>query len=311
MIVLHDNFKNNIDFQTYIALGNFDGLHLGHMGLINKTLELSKKSCTKSLVCTFENHPLSVIYPERAPKLIMSNETKVALLDRLGIDMVNLAHFDEDFMKMSPQDFITNLVRSYNPKGIVVGFNHRFGYKNTGDVKLLSEYSKLLGFELHVIDSVSYDNEIVSSSLIRRLISEGNIKEANSLLLVPYFLEGTVVKGKQLGRTLGFPTANLKYDCNFVLPSIGVYYTIVEYNNNLYKGITSVGYNPTVETQNIKIHIETYILNFDKNIYSDLLKISFIDRIRDEIKFDSLEALTEQLKADKSYADKQNLEKFA
>lgn len=310
MIILHDNFEKVINFQTYIALGNFDGLHLGHMGLINKTLELSKVHNVKSLVYTFKNHPLSVVYPEKAPKLLMSNETKVDLLDKLGIDIVNLVEFNIDYMKFTPEEFIKNLVKFYNPKGIIVGFNYKFGYKNSGDINLLLEYSKLLDFELHVIDSVSYENDIVSSSNIRTLISQGKVEEANSMLLVPFMLMGKVITGKQLGRTIGFPTANLQYDSNFLLPATGVYYTVVQYKDNLYKGITSVGYNPTVETLALKLTIETYILDFNNNIYSEDLKVYFIKRIRDELKFDSLNSLVIQLKKDKQYAEEQVLEYF-
>jgi riboflavin kinase/FMN adenylyltransferase len=311
MIILQDNFEKGINFQTYIALGNFDGLHIGHMGLINKTIELSKENSVKSLVYTFSNHPLSIISKEEAPKLIMSNDAKVSLLSKMGIDVVNLVKFDESFMKIAPEVFVKNLVQYYKPKGIIVGFNYRFGYKNIGDIKLLEKFSRELNYELHVIDSVSYENEIVSSTKIRSLIADGKLQEANELLLVPFMLEGRIVKGKQLGRTIGFPTANLQFDDRFILPKIGVYYTAVEYAGRYYKGITSVGYNPTVEEQNLKIYVETHILDFEKNIYSENLKIYFLSRIRDELKFQSLDDLRGQLELDKSYALSQILENFA
>jgi riboflavin kinase/FMN adenylyltransferase len=265
----------------------------------------------KSMVYTFKNHPLSIINKEKVPKLLMDNETKLSLLEGFGVDMVNLVNFDTEFMKISPEAFIENMVNHYNVKGLVVGFNYRFGYKNSGDIELLREYSNKLDFELHVIESVTYKDDVVSSSRIRGLISEGSLQEANKMLMLPYMLKGEIIKGKQLGRTLGFPTANLKYDSSFQIPATGVYYTAVEYENKLYKGITSVGFNPTVEPVESTITIETYILDFDKFIYGENIKLYFINRIRDEVKFESLEKLSVQLKKDKEYAEMQNLQIFS
>lgn len=311
MIILEDNFKSKLDYKTYIALGSFDGLHLGHMELVNKTLQLSKDSNLKSMIYTFKNHPLTVINKDKVPKLLMSNETKLSILERLGIDIVNLVNFDTDYMKISPEAFINNMVEFYNLKGLIVGFNYRFGYKNSGDIELLRKYSEKLGFELHIIDSVTYDGEVVSSSRIRNLISSGKVQEANEMLVSPYMLSGRIIKGKQLGRTIGFPTANLEYDKNFQLPGTGVYYTAVNCNDKLYKGITSVGYNPTVDPLNDTISIETYILDFNKDIYGENIDLYFLNKIREEATFPSLELLVNQLKLDKAYAEMQNLENFS
>jgi riboflavin kinase / FMN adenylyltransferase len=308
MIILEDNFKAKLEYKTYIALGSFDGLHLGHMGLINKTLELSKKNNVKSMVYTFNNHPLSIINKEKVPKLLMDNEIKLNLLEKLGIDVVNLVNFDVEYMKISPEAFIENMVKHYNIKGLIVGFNYRFGYKNSGNIDLLREYSKKLDFELHVIESVTYEGEVVSSSRIRGLLNDGCVKEANKMLILPYRLKGEIIRGKQLGRTLGFPTANLKYDTNFQILDTGVYFTVIEYDNRLYKGITSIGFNPTIEPVSDSITIESYILDFDKYIYGENISVYFICRMRSEIKFNSLDKLVSQLKKDKEYAEKQNLE---
>ncbi|MCM0648579.1 bifunctional riboflavin kinase/FAD synthetase [Clostridium swellfunianum] len=310
MIILEDNFNEKLEERTYIALGSFDGLHLGHMGLINKTLELSKQNNIKSMVYTFKNHPLSIVNKEKVPKLLMDNDTKISILDKLGVDIVNLVNFNIEYMKILPEAFIEKMVEYYNLKGLIVGFNYRFGYKNSGNIDLLKEYSSKLDFELHVIESVTYENEVVSSSKIRSLLNDGNVYEANKMLIVPYALKGEIIKGKQLGRTLGFPTANLKYNSSFQIPATGVYYTAVEYEDKLYKGITSVGYNPTIEPVGDNITIETYILDFDKFIYGESITLYFIDRMRNEEKFASLEELKEQLIKDKEYANKQNLEIF-
>jgi riboflavin kinase / FMN adenylyltransferase len=307
MIILEDNFKAKLEYKTYIALGSFDGLHSGHMGLINKTLELSKKKNVKSMVYTFKNHPLSIINKEKVPKLLMDTETKLNVMERLGIDIVALVNFDVDYMKISPEVFIENMVKHYNIKGLIVGFNYRFGYRNTGNIDLLKEYSKKLDFELHVIESVTYEGEVVSSSRIRGLLNDGCVEEANKMLIFPYGLKGEIIRGKQLGRTLGFPTANLRYDISFQIPSTGVYYTVIEYNNRFYKGITSVGFNPTIEPVGDSITVETYILDFNKYIYGENISVYFISRMRSEIKFNSLEELVIQLKKDKEFAEEQDL----
>ncbi|MBU3159235.1 bifunctional riboflavin kinase/FAD synthetase [Clostridium frigoris] len=306
MLIIEDNFKTNLKYQTFIALGSFDGLHLGHMHLINKAVELSKANNAKSMICTFKNHPLSVINKEICPKLIMDNDTKIKLLKDTGIDIVNLANFDKEFMKITPEEFIRNMVKCYNAKGIIVGFNYRFGYKNLGDVEMLKEYSTILGYKLYVCDAVSVNDEIVSSSRIRHLIAEGNIVKANELLGRPHTIIGNVVKGKQLGRTIGFPTVNLNYNKDYILPKGGVYYTIIEYNNCFYKAITNIGYNPTVEGG--KLSVETYILDFNKQIYNEVVKINFINRIRDEVKFNNVDELKCQLVKDKEYAYNQKIE---
>ncbi|MCB2299775.1 bifunctional riboflavin kinase/FAD synthetase [Clostridium tagluense] len=303
MIIIKDNFKTKLEYPTYIALGSFDGLHLGHMHLVNKAVELSKENNAKSMICTFKNHPLSVINKEICPQLIMDNDTKIKLLEGTGIDIVNLVSFDKDFMKITPEQFIKDMVNFYNTKGIVVGFNYRFGYKNLGDVEMLQKYSSILGYKLYVCEAISNNNEVVSSSNIRHLIAEGNIIKANELLGRPHSITGEVIKGKQLGRTIGFPTVNLNYNKQYIIPKGGVYYTLAQYDNNIYKAITNIGYNPTVEGG--KLSVETYILNFDKQIYGEKVKINFVSRIRDEVKFDTVEELRQQLIKDKEYAIKQ------
>jgi riboflavin kinase/FMN adenylyltransferase len=307
MIVIKDNFKTKLEDPTYIALGNFDGLHLGHMHLINKTVELAKADNAKSMICTFENHPLSVINKEICPKLIMDNDTKINLLESTGIDIVDLINFNNEFMKTTPEQFIKNMVNLYNVKGIVVGFNYRFGYKNLGDVEMLKTYSTILGYRLYVAEAISVNQEIVSSSKIRHLITEGDITKANELLGRTHSIIGDVIKGKQFGRTIGFPTVNLNYNKKYIIPKGGVYYTIIEYNNYLHKAITNIGYNPTVEGG--KLSVETHILNFDKQIYGEEVKINFVNRIRDEFKFNTIERLKEQLSKDKKYAFDQKIEK--
>lgn len=300
MILINHENNTEITKPTYIALGSFDGLHQGHLTLINKTISLSKENDALSMVYTFSNHPLTLVNKEIAPKIIMDNNTKVEVLKKLGVDIICLVEFNKEFMKIEPEDFIKVLIDKFNVKGIVVGFNYKFGHKNRGDISILKKLSENLGFELYVMSAYKSAEDVVSSTIIRKAISDGNILETTELLHRPFMLRGVVIDGKKLGRTLGFPTANLKIDDEIILPKRGVYYTNVEYLNKIYKGITSVGLNPTVCGK--QVTVETYILNFDKFIYGDELKIHFIERIRDEEKYDSLDALKEQLFKDKNFA---------
>jgi len=309
MKVIRDNFKMKIKNPTFIVLGSFDGIHQGHKALIQNAVEAAKeynealedeKLRAKVMVCTFRNHPLFTINKDLAPKLIMSNEQKIDVLHELGVDIVNLIDFDEKFMKISPEKFIFNLKDCYNVKGITVGFNYRFGYKNLGDVDLLKTLSESLNFKLVVMDPVIIEEEIVSSSAIRYLIQEGNIEKANKFLGRPFTLSGKIIKGRQLGRTIGFPTINLDYSRKFIIPKGGVYYTHVNYKEIIYKGITNVGYNPTVQGK--KLSIETYILDFNESIYDEVVQLYFISKIRDEKKFSSIDSLKDQLEKDKEFA---------
>ncbi|MCI1943924.1 bifunctional riboflavin kinase/FAD synthetase [Clostridium luticellarii] len=305
MKIIEDNFKENFIESTYIALGSFDGLHLGHMSLINKTIELARNNGAKSMVFTFKNHPLMTINPDLAPKILMDNESKIDVLKNAGLDIINMANFNEDFMRMSPEDFVIHLLNNYRARGFVVGFNYRFGYKNLGDVNLLRKLSEKYKFHLSVIDSIKYRGQIVSSSIIRNIIAdEGDMKKANKLLTRAFMIQGKVIHGKQLGRKLGFPTVNLDYDKKFVIPKGGVYYTKVELNGVKFKGITNVGYNPT--TYDNKLSIETNILDFSGDVYDKNIKIYFIERIRDEVKFDNLTELANQLEADRRYVSEKN-----
>lgn len=310
MRVIKDNFKHEIKNPTFIALGSFDGIHQGHRALIEKAIEATKlynkhyNKDAKTMVCTFNNHPLTVINKDLAPKLIMDNKNKVEILQGLGVDIVNFMEFDRDLMKISPEEFIFNLKYFYNVTGIIVGFNYRFGYKNLGDVELLKTLSTSLGFTLNIVEPVIVEDEVVSSSAIRYHIQEGNIERANKFLQRPFMLSGKVIKGKQIGRTIGFPTINLGYSKKFTIPKGGVYYTYVEYNNKFYKGITNIGYNPTVEGR--KLSIETHILDFEKSIYNKEVNIYFVSKIREEKKFKSIEDLKTQLEADKNFAKSTN-----
>lgn len=287
--------------SNYVALGSFDGLHIGHLSLINKVKELAKDNESKSMVFTFKNHPRTVIMAENNLDLLMTNREKIDILLNENVDILALKTFDKEVMKMDPEEFIKWLCNDYSIRGIVVGFNFRFGYKNLGDIDLLNELKEKYNYELYVMEPYIYEGDVVSSTRIRKEILNGNVAIANKMLSRPYTINGNVVHGKKLGRQIGFPTANINLTADKLIPKVGVYYTNVEVNGKIYKGITSIGNNPTVNGK--ELTIETYILDFDKYIYDEEIKLYFIDRIRDEMKFSGIDELVCQLKKDKILAE--------
>ena len=287
--------------NNYVALGSFDGLHIGHLSLINKVKELADEHKGKSMVFTFKNHPRTVIMAEKSLDLLMTNKEKIDILLKENIDILALKTFDSEVMKMDPEEFISWLCNDYSIRGIVVGFNFRFGYKNLGDIELLNKLKEKYNYDLYVMDPFIYKGDVVSSTRIRKEILSGNIYTCNEMLSRPYSITGNVVHGKKLGRQIGFPTANISLNTKKLIPKIGVYYTNVEIHGNIYKGITSIGNNPTVNGK--ELTIETYILDFNKYIYDEEIKIYFLDRIRDEMKFNGIDELVCQLKKDKIYAE--------
>lgn len=285
---------------SYVALGSFDGLHSGHLSLVNKIIELANENKGRSIVYTFKNHPRTLIKGATPPKLLMDNESKEEILEALGVDLIYFEEFNEEYMKLTPEGFIKYLCEKFKVKGIVVGFNYRFGYKNIGNIEMLKELSTKYGYELYVMEPCNYENEVISSTRIRDELLNGNVDKAMKMLNRPYIIKGKVVHGKKLGRTIGFPTANLDYSKEALIPRKGVYYTNVQWQGKIYKGITSVGNNPTVNGD--KLTIETYILDFNNDLYGHNIKVYFIKKIRDEKKFNSIDDLLIQLKKDKDYA---------
>ncbi|MGM9973462.1 MAG: bifunctional riboflavin kinase/FAD synthetase [Clostridiaceae bacterium] len=301
MLIIDENYNKPIEKETYIALGSFDGLHTGHMQLINKAKELAEENNGLSMVYTFKNHPKTVVKGAVPPKLLTDNNYKLTLIEKAGIDIACFVTFSEEYMKNSAEDFIKMLIKLYNAKGFVVGFNYKFGYKNTGDVEFLKELQLKYNFKLEVVKTMKFHDEIVSSSLIRSELITGNLEKANILLGRPYCLRNIVIHGRKLGRELGYPTANLSINKDYVIPALGIYYTIVEINNSFYKGISSIGFNPTIENKGFSI--ETHILDFNQEIYGREIAVYFIKKIRNEIKFNSLNDLTARLDIDREFAE--------
>lgn len=303
MIVI-DNSQALKD-NTVVAIGNFDGVHLGHRVLVDRVIDLAKKSKLKSVICTFNNHTTSITKTRQNQGLLMCNEQKINTFRDMNVDYLYLINFNKDIMHLSPKSFIKDLlIDKLNAKSVVVGFNFRFGYKATGDAEYLKKLSNELGFEAIIIPPLYKDKVVVSSTYIRQLIRMGNIKKANELLGRPYSIKGKVVSGKGIGKVMGFPTANIKMIDNYVIPKRGVYKTIAKINGHSYLSITNVGNNPTFNEN--KISIETHILSFNNNIYNQLLEVTFLDYIRDEKKFRTKNELVKQIMSDIEYVKLSN-----
>lgn len=281
--------------ESVIALGNFDGVHRGHIELIKKAIEDAKKLNIKSSLLLFNEHTDNLVKVGKK-EIITTNKTKFEILENLGVDIIYLINFTKEFMSYSPIMFLKDFL-AYNLKikGVVVGYDYTYGYKKSGDVDFLNK-NKSLFKSIHVIEQVSYEGEKISSSRIRSLIEEGKVKEANNLLSRPYKLIGRIIHAKGLGKKMGYPTANLELVDNFVIPKYGVYDTDIIINGKKFKASTNIGTNPTVEHDGIKI--EAHILDFDEDIYGEIVELELLEFVRPELKFDSIEELFEQIAKD-------------
>lgn len=298
-------FYNISDFKstkkTIVTIGTFDGVHLGHQKIINRLLELKKQNGGEIVLFTFEPHPRKVLFPEqRDLKLITTSEEKCELLEKFNVDNVLVYPFSTSFSQMPARDYIFEiLVKGLKTGTLVIGYDHRFGSNREGNLNMLKELEKLGIFEVEEISAQEIDQLNVSSTRIRKAIDEGDIETANKFLGYNFFVSGIVVKGKQLGRTIGYPTANIFVaDSNKLIPKIGVYSVYAIYKGKKYKGMLNVGINPTTDTDN-KIKVEVNIFDFDKEIYGENLKVEFVRRIRDEKKFANLDELKDAIANDK------------
>ena len=287
-------FKNSV-----VTIGTFDGVHLGHQKLIERIKLLSEKISGESILVTFHPHPRIVINPEeKSLRLLNTTDEKVALLERFGVDNVVIVPFSRAFSEQSAEEYISSfLVKDFNPKYIVIGYDHKFGKNRSGDFKLLEKMKEQFGYEMLEISKETLDDIEISSTKIRAALSQGDIRLANELLGHHYSLSGTVVRGFQNGRKLGFPTANIQVSDEYkLIPKTGIYAVYVLYGGKRYNGMLSIGFNPTFEGK--EQTIEVNILDFDKDIYGESLTLEFVDFIRSEKKFDSLEALVNEIKND-------------
>ena len=274
-----------------VALGTFDGLHIGHIELVKQAVDYAKEHKIDTCVFTFSANPSN-------SKYITSNDQRQKILSSYGVDVVVMQEFSQDFKNLSPQEFFNDyIVSKLNAKMITVGFNYRFGHKGSGNIGLLSELCGNNNIELIVVPPVSFENDVVSSTRIRECVENGDLQGANAMLGRDFSIMGIVQSGDRLGRQFGFPTANVAVDTNHVMPPQGVYATITECNGKLYHSITNYGGKPTIR-QGVNV-IETYILDFDKDIYGKTIEVSFVKKLRDITTFTSTNDLINQLNNDK------------
>ncbi|GIW21724.1 MAG: riboflavin biosynthesis protein [Candidatus Sericytochromatia bacterium] len=288
----------NLDKNTTIAIGTFDGVHYGHRQVLSKAKQVAKENNQEFVIFTFTDHPAIVTGSKEVPKLITVYEEKLELLKSFDADICIIYQFDKKFSNLSPEDFIENiLIEKLKAKNICVGFNFFFGYQASGNIYTLKNLQNKYNYNSYIIEQFKIDNTIVSSSEIRKLILDGNFEKANKLLGYEYSISGRVIKGKGIGKSvLGIPTANLDVNQRKILPKNGVYSCFVKINNDIFKGVMNIGNRPTLDNGNKSI--EVHIINFDKNIYDHYITITFKSFIRDEKKFNSLEELKEQILKD-------------
>ncbi len=292
---------NELSKPSSIAIGNFDGVHLGHQKVIKKMLEEAQKDQLLPIALTFNPHPLKVLKPQEAPPLITSLEEKIRILKLLGVKNIIVLDFEEALFNLSPEEFVKEiLLGKLKAKFVVVGENFRFGKNRVGDVNALCELGEKWGFRAFIQPSVILEGMPVSSTRIRRIIKEGNIKEAWKLLGRPFKIVGKVIYGKKRGKRLGFPTANINPETELI-PRRGVYAVFVEAEESLFRGVMNIGFNPTFDDKTLSL--EVHILNFNRDIYGKRLGIYFIERLRDEKRFANIEELKKAIKRDLECAE--------
>ncbi|MDK2932336.1 MAG: riboflavin kinase / adenylyltransferase [Clostridiales bacterium] len=299
MEIIFSRDKHHIDTSKGmgIVLGNFDGVHLGHVELIKRVINTCKKNNLKSMLYTFSNHPENIIAGKIVIPLITTNRIKAKILAAYDLNYLYFDEFNESLMKMNPIDFVEKvLVDQFNVKAVTVGFHYHFGYQGKGDANLLRILGREYGFGVDVVEPVKLGDTIVSSTVIRNLIKEGNVEQASKFLGRKYTISGKVVRGKNLGNKIGFPTINLLPNDYLVLPSKGVYITNTIINDCIFYSVTNVGENPTIDEDGIRI--ETHVLNFKGDLYDSDVAVQFIKKIRDEKKFNSISDLSKQIAKD-------------
>ena len=283
-----------------ITIGNFDGVHIGHQALFYEVIEKANQLNGTSIAMTFEPHPIRVLKQNGQPPLITLYEQKIELMERSGLDVLICVPFTPEFAVLSAKDFVEDLlVQRIGMKAIVVGKDYTYGKNREGTLATLQADGHRLGFEVIVADWIKVPNSLpgrTSSTLIRELVMDGNVIEAGKLLGRYYQIRGKVVTGRDRGgKLLGFPTANINLQ-DELCPKKGVYAVTVERRGKLYKGVANIGYSPTFEDQCFTV--EVHILDFNENIYGEKIRVNFVSRLRDEVKFNSVEELSEQIKKD-------------
>ncbi len=281
-----------------ITIGSFDGVHQGHKAILDQVVQCTDRINGESILVTFEPHPRKIIQPDAHLGLLTSPEHKIKLLQAAGIHHILVVPFTRDFSMLSAEEYIHRfLIEKLHPHTIIIGYDHHFGHSREGGIGMLQSEAPP---EVHILEIPArlIDHAAVSSTKIRKALTEGDVEEASAMLGRPYSYQAIVVHGDKIGRSIGYPTANLQAGYpDILIPGIGIYAVMVKFSNRVYRGMMSIGYRPTVTDQKVIIS-EVNLLDFKEDIYGNRLEIYFIKRLRGEEKFDNLEALTRQIAKD-------------
>ena len=288
-----DIFNSKIQQPLALTIGFFDGVHLGHRYLVSELSDCAKKRGLATAVLTFRTHPRQVLHSDYIPSLLTTTDEKIVLLKETGVDYVVLTEFTQELSMLSAQEFMRLLHDKLNVRCLMIGYDHRFGHNRSEKFEDYVEFGKEIGIEVIQSSPLVIGGLNVSSSAVRKTISEGDVAKAARLLGREYSLTGTVVKGFQVGRTIGYPTANIAYDDCRLLPKDGVYAARVTVDSHVYDAMLYIGSRPTVNTG--KISVEAYLFDFSDDIYDQEVNVNCVERIRESIKFDSIEELKKQL----------------
>ncbi|RLD86691.1 MAG: riboflavin biosynthesis protein RibF [Bacteroidetes bacterium] len=289
--------------NAVVTTGTFDGVHLGHRAVFNVMKDEARKINGETVVITFFPHPRFVLgLDTESLKFINTQQKKISLMEQAGIDHLIIIEFTKEFAKNSSETFIREyIIKPLNPKRVIIGHDHHFGRNRHGSYELLYNLGKESGFDVIKVAPLQIDALTVSSTKIRKLLEEGNVHLANKLLGYEYSITGMVVHGNGIGRTIGYPTANIEVGNEYkLIAANGVYACRVDYNGVTYKGMANIGFRPTINQSTLTIEVN--IFDFDKDIYNETITISFVDRLRSEVKFNSLTELKNQLTLDKEKA---------
>ncbi|TYA52400.1 bifunctional riboflavin kinase/FAD synthetase [Formosa maritima] len=297
---IFDSLPADFNSKTVVTIGTFDGVHIGHKKIIERLVNTAKKSNLKSVVLTFFPHPRMVLQKDANIKLLNTIEERSNILDQLGLDVLVIKKFTKEFSRLTAEEFVSEiLIKQLHAKKIIIGYDHHFGRNRSANIDDLKAFGKQYDFEVEEISAQDINDVSVSSTKIRNALVDGDIKTANKYLGNNFIITGKVVKGKGLGNTLGFPTANINIKESYkLIPKQGVYIVKTTINNQEVFGMMNIGLNPTIDSNN-KQTIEIHLFNFNETIYRKTLTIELLDRIRDEQKFDSVETLKIQLQKDK------------
>lgn len=287
------HFKSSV-----LTIGSFDGVHLGHQKLLKILVQKARENNTVSIACTFKPHPRTILKPNEPHHRLFDYKDQFEMISQLGVDYLVEEKFSKDFSLMSAEQFLSSYVEKiFNPRHLVVGYDFNFGKSREGNIAFLKTHCAARNIGLTVVEPYELDGQIVSTSQIRNFLEHGELTKAAEFLGRPYYLRGPVRVGYKRGRALGTPTANISPEIEFV-PRKGVYFTWAYLGDKKYPSISNIGYNPTFENSDSYLRVETHIFDFDQDIYGEHLKIELIKFQRDEIKFNSLEALKHQISND-------------